>query len=1090
MPAVTVYKASAGSGKTFTLAIQYIRLLITLNPQEYRHTLAVTFTNKATAEMKNRILEQLYGLGKGLKSSEGYLNALRKGLEEEGIALSEEEIRQRCRTALRYILHDYSRFRIETIDSFFQSVLRNLAHELGLNARLQVDLNDKQILSQAVDNLVDDLGKEPQSEVLPWIDAYVKEQIENSDKWDVRDKIKSLSKIIFKEEYMRRDESFRQSISDEKRIKQYRDKLYRIKREATQLMAELAQQVDEALRAFPGDITQAVSRGTWIPTYRDLLLHGAYDEAEMTEKRYNDLQDCALLVKKKDQDNAALLAQLEPVRRVLWETETQRLQYVTLLNTIRLSLQHLNPLRLLNHIETQVTDISHEANRFILAKTPILLSRLIQDSDAPFVFEKMGTLFHNVMIDEFQDTSRLQWENFKVLLLESQASGGQDLLVGDIKQSIYRFRNGDWRILKHIEQELKHIAPTLHTLDTNYRSDVHVIRFNNAFFPLAAQHLSQAGEGESHPIIQEIFSDVVQQWPKGKPEEGYVRIQLRTGKREDWPECMLSDMCQQIATLHAQGLPYNQMAVLVRSRTHVPQLIAYVQEHLPQVKMVSDEGFKLSNSLTLSLLIAALRWIDNGAQDPVAERYLVAHYSRDILGEARELPELTQIPLEEMLPERFVTRREELQQYPLHELAEEVYRLLLLERITDEDAYVLYFFDELADYLRNGTSDIHSFLEYWDSDLREKAIPPSAINGISIVTIHRSKGLQYHTVFMPFCDQPMEDVRADHIIWCDTGQEPFNTLGALPISSSSTLFEASAYRADYHEEQLQRRIEELNTLYVAFTRAEHNLYVWGNATGKKLTYATLLHDTLSHTAMLAPSTQEEGEGVDTWTYGQVVTQIDQADKPHVSKNRMEPVYAEQPIRFHSHNRRLDFQQSNEAAQFIRQQADEIDEGARQTEDGLSYIEQGKLLHSVFESIQTAEQVEEVLQTYADRGIITQAKQQQRIAQLVKRALQHPQVRGWFDGQARILNECEIVHLDPQGHTVSHRPDRVMLTDQEVIIVDFKFGRPNPTKYIPQVQGYMALMQTMYPQHRIKGYLWYVYRNHIEEVHPDASRPTL
>lgn len=1076
MSKVTVYKASAGSGKTFTLAVQYIRLLITTNPLEYRHTLAVTFTNKATAEMKDRILEQLYGISKGLESSKKYLKALKKDLEANGIKMKDEDITKKCGEALGYILHDYSRFRIETIDSFFQSVLRNLAHELGLNARLQVDLNDKQILSQAVDNLVDGLAGRTHEErnIEDWIDDYVKDQLENSESWDVRNKIKKFSSIIFKEEYMNRDDAFRQSICDEEKIKSYRNSLRKIKVAAQEVMQEVAKSLTQVFSQFDGDLAKAISGGSWVLQYADKLMAGNYAEANITEKRMEALQQSETLVKKADQNNTALLSKLDPIRKAILETEVERKKYLTIANTIDLSLQHLNPMRLLNQIEQEVTEITNDTNRFILAKTPILLSRLIEGSDAPFVFEKMGTLFHNVMIDEFQDTSQLQWKNFKVLLLESQASGGSDLLVGDVKQSIYRFRNGDWHILYDIKNQLEGNELQINTLNTNFRSDVNIIDFNNKFFKAAAPLIDTKDE---KGIVQELYEDIEQAWPDDKERKGYVRIQLKTNKEQKgWEDLMLEDLCEQIRSLKAGGLKYKDMCILLRSRTSVPKLIDYVGEKLG-VKLISDEGFKLYSSVTLGMIMAALRMLWYKGEDPVSERYLVKHYLCQVLKKQDiSVQDFATAAIEDVLPEAFVAHQDELREHPLQELCEEIYNTLELSEIGSEDAYVLTFFDELANYLRNGVSDIQSFLEYWEQDMQYKSIPACEVDGISVVTIHKSKGLQYHTVLMPYCDTPMEEIRSDEILWCEAEDETYSAMGSMPLNGAKAKFMDSEFYDDYRNEQLQRRIEELNILYVAFTRAEHNLYVWGDGTRDALTHAKLLEYTM--TCGLEGFSKKESNGITTWDMGQPVTVNEEKEKE--DDNRMSPTYEEQNIRFTSHNRRFDFRQSNEADQYIRLNGDEEVEETK-TVDGLTFIEQGKLLHEIFSYIERKEQVESVVASYRDKGIISNDQQQQRITTLITKALENPKVSSWFDGSMKVMNECEIVHLDEKGKTKSRRPDRVMLSDTEIVIVDFKFGRPKPEEYDPQVQVYMKLIQEMYPDHHVTGWLWYVYRNQVDNV---------
>lgn len=1109
MSSLKVYKASAGSGKTFTLAIQYIRLLITSDPTEYLRTLAVTFTNKATTEMKDRILEQLYGIGHSLPRSESYLKALQTDLTAHSIHVSEDDIRKRCRESLHMILHDYSRFRIETIDSFFQAVLRNLARELGLSAKLQIDLNDRQILSQAVDNMVDGIGKTTLSEgqdhrerasVASWIDNYVKEQIENADNWDIRNKIKHLAKLIFTEEYMKRDEAFHGRINDEQLLKEFRKRLYAMRTLTSQQLQEAATAFDVAFRAFPYEVEKAVSRGAWIRTYYNRLMRGEYAEAVMTDKQKESLSDPLLMLKKDDRSNASMLEAVSQLAEAIIDMEKQREEGVCILNTIELSIQHINPLRLLNEVEKEVTDITNDSNRFILAKTPILLYRLIEGCDAPFVFERMGTLFRNVMIDEFQDTSKLQWENFKVLLLESLSSGGSNLLVGDIKQSIYRFRNGDWHILKNIDREMGLEEEDTRTLLTNFRSDVHIIAFNNAFFGIAAQLLDAENE---KGIIQDIYSDVAQQWPEGKAAEGHVEMMLKTGKVEEWDSVMLNDLCQKISELHEEGLPYHEMCVLLRSRTHVKELIDHVWETLG-VKMVSDEGFKLAGSRTLNMLLAALRVLCYREQDPVSAHYLMQQYLALEQTGAVSVEQYAASTLEEVLPQEFLARREELREYPLHELCEELYRILRMDRIGGEDAYLMTFYDELQNYLRNGTSDIPSFLDFWETDMCMKDIPACQIDGINIVTIHKSKGLQYHTVFMPYCDSKMEDIRYDEMLWCETPEAPFDTLGALPINGAKTKFLNSSYSEDYHKERLQRRIEELNALYVAFTRAEHNLYIWGATSATALNYADLLEEaaqtSLGERLAEQIDTQPTRSGgtkeepILTWSLGTPVSRYRKAAPttqrdPQV--NRMSPDYVEQPIRFCSFNRQMDFRQSNEAEQFIHQQGEEAALSLLTGEDSAqapflppspSYIEQGKLLHDVFSHIERASQLDKVLTDYLHRGLLKDRSEMQHLHRILQKALSMPMVKSWFDGTYKIQNECEIVHLDAAtGRQVSHRPDRVMLSQDEVIVVDFKFARPKPASYIPQVQGYMNLLIQMHPDKHIKGYLWYVYQNKIEAV---------
>lgn len=1082
---LVVYKASAGSGKTFTLAVQYIKLLITNKPQEYQHTLAVTFTNKATAEMKERILEQLYGISLSLKSSEGYVEALQKELKESGEELPVEEISNRCRWALHEILHDYSRFRVETIDSFFQSVLRNLARELGLSAKMQVDLNDKEVLSQAVDNMIDDLGTKD-GDVLPWINNYIKERIENGDRWDVRDSIKDFAKCIFSEDFMRRDEEMRRKLTSDQNLNAFKAEMKKMGQEIVEGIQAEAKQMREVLSSSGLTISD-ISNGRYVEAFiqrvenfEDTLETSKPDDYFWTKSLETMTHDVDKFLGAKNPRKGELTAPALKVMEALVKLNEEAHKAMKPYLTVKLALKHLNPLRLLNHIDEEVTEITSESNRFILAKTPILLSRLIEGSDAPFVFEKMGTLFHHVMIDEFQDTSRLQWQNFKVLMLENQAQGGSDLLVGDIKQSIYRWRNGDWRILANIGEEMASHEPDIRNLDTNYRSEFNIIDFNNKFFPVASALLDKEDTGIN--ICEDLYGDV-EQCCKKKSKKGWVRqVVYKDSKNSE--ELMLEDLCQQVEMLHDNGVPYSEMCILQRDRNKVDHLIEYFKEHLPEVALVSDEAFKLESSRAINMMICALKVLQNGKRDTISIHLLMQQYLVDILGEEVSPADFAMKEPKDVLPDEFTQRIDELKTYPIHELFEELYRILHISNIKGEDSYLLSFYDELDNYLQNAPGDIASFLEFWEKDMSGKSIPACKVNGISIITIHKSKGLQYHTVLMPYCNFSFEKFKADELLWCDT-QKPFDGMEVLPIQPGKKM-KNSLFSNEMEIETLQKNIEELNALYVAFTRPEKNLLVWCNQ-DKTLTAGNVISRTLEKVALIddekhEPIETEDEETCTIYTQGEPVYELKQQETDN--SNRLNPAFEQAEIAMCSHHRRHDFKQSTEGMLFIEEFDEELDRSLLETADGLTYAQQGSLLHEIFSQIEKAEQLEEVIQSYVDKGVLTNGKQVTRITKLISKALNHKDAKTWFDGSYVIQNECEITFIDPQkGKSKVLRPDRVMMSDKEIIVVDFKFGKPHPTEYHDQVKEYMQLMEQMYPSHQVKGYLWYIYRNQIEKVEP-------
>ena len=536
-PQLLVYKASAGSGKTFTLAVQYIKQLIE-DTHAYRRILAVTFTNKATAEMKKRILEQLFGLANGLKSSDSYLEELLKITSK-----NEAEIRHAAREALTNIIHDYSRFRIETIDSFFQSVMRNLARELELGANMSIELNNADVLSDAVDAMIEKLDR--RSPVLYWLLEYIEERIADDKRWNVSNEIKGFGRNIFDEGYVEKGAGLRKKLADPQFIPTYRKQLQDIRTEALEEMKGFNEQflgVLEVNGLTPADLKNG-SRG--IGSYFNKIGNGylGSDVHNATVEKCLESEENWITKTSAYRDTIRSLAANELIP-LLKTAEDFRPKNNILVNSCDLSLRYLNNLRLLANIDEEVRLQNQLHNRFLLSDTNALLHGLIHEGDASFVYEKIGTTIDTVMIDEFQDTSRMQWENFHLLLEESLAQKEGSLIVGDIKQSIYRWRNGDWKILAGLGED-KTLRVRECTLGTNWRSEARIIHFNNEIFTAACKVLNQLYEDEmGEPCIQlqHAYSDVCQQTAK-KDEKGYVKLSFISDEKEHpYAETMLEEL--------------------------------------------------------------------------------------------------------------------------------------------------------------------------------------------------------------------------------------------------------------------------------------------------------------------------------------------------------------------------------------------------------------------------------------------------------------------------------------------------------------------------------------------------------------------
>lgn len=1069
-----VYKASAGSGKTFTLAVEYIKHLI-LNPRAYRQILAVTFTNKATAEMKERILQQLYGIWVSDPASEPYLNRIREDLQWKN--LSEDDIRLAAGTALQYMLHDYSRFRVETIDSFFQSVMRNLARELELSPNLNIELNNTEVLSDAVDSLIEKLT--PSSPVLAWLLDYINERIADDKRWNVSNEIKRFGWNIFDESYIEQGEGLRQQLKAPNTIKLYRNELREMETEALEQMKGFYDQFIGELEAYaltPEDLKGgARGIGSYFRKLRDGRLS---DKDTVNATLKNSLDDAKnWATKTSAQKNEIIRLAETSLLPLLQDAETFRPRNNKIVNSCRLSLQHLNKLQLLAHIDEEVRELNREHNRFLLSDTNALLHNLVRDGDSSFVFEKIGANIRNVMIDEFQDTSRMQWDNFKILLLEGLSQGADSLIVGDVKQSIYRWRNGDWGILNALGTKDASFPFPVHveTLKTNRRSETNVIRFNNNLFTAAVEYLNMLHlkelQEDCHPL-QRAYADVAQESPRTEAK-GYIKATfLEPDEEHDYTELTILSLGEEVQRLLEAGVKLNDITILVRKNKNIPPIADYFDKTL-HLSVVSDEAFRLDASQAICMLIDALRYLSN-PEDKVACASLMMNYESGIKKQGGDWDSLLTAKPEEALPEAFVTGMETLRLMPLYELLEELFSLFKMKRIEEQDAYLFSFFDAVTEYLQNNSSDLDAFIRYWNETLCNKTIPSGEMDGIRILSIHKSKGLEFHTVLIPFCDWKLENETNNQLIWCSPTEAPFSTLDIVPVNYSSTMAE-SVYRQNYLDERLQLWVDNLNLLYVAFTRAGKNLIFWCKK-GQKGTMSELLANALPQVA--AREGDENWDEEEPYESGELCpskyTETDGhlPEARKVSANRLAQKPDKLPVHMESMRHDIEFRQSNRSADFIQ--------GVDEEESDNRFINRGRLLHTLFSAIETEEDIDNAIDQLVFEGIIGKPETEESIRELTHHAFSLPQVQDWYSGNWHLFNECDIIWQE-RGELHTRRPDRVMMRGNEIVVIDFKFGKQNK-KYNKQVQGYMQLLTRMgYLKENIKGYLWYVEEDLIEKV---------
>lgn len=1084
---LTVYKASAGSGKTFTLAVEYIKLLIR-DPQNYRYILAVTFTNKATQEMKQRILSKLYGIAHALPDAGDYFKEVSKAFPR----LEERVIRSRADTALTQLVHNYSYFRVETIDSFFQRILRNLARELDLTANPQVMLNDKEIENQAVDNIIEQIEKDDDP-LLQWIMDFVQERMDDDKNWNVIGTIKSFGENIFSDFYKSHQAQLRGIINDGEFFKSYKAKLLKLKASANSRMRNFARRY-EVIAARHGLQDSNYSHGhSNVPGYFENLASGNYlgDKSKMPNsyvtKGLGDHPEG--LLKKGDIGSAEGNAIVGEVAPLLKEAEEARKEAAVTVVSVDITLQHINELRLLGRIEEEVNRINSENNEYLLSNTQSLLHSLIDKQDSPFIYEKIGGQLRFIMIDEFQDTSIVQWQNFEVLLNDCIAHDKGSMIVGDVKQSIYRWRDGDWHQLQNLREETC-AQVRVQPLSVNYRSERNIVRFNNAFFTAAVsqitgdtirnlqdQHapgrlVAEAGE------IRTAYADVVQQVPDARPDTGLVEVTLLAD--EEYDRQTIAHVEQTVVSLLEAKIPQDKIAVIVRHKKQIKLLANYFLHHAVTVNgqpvmlnMVSDEAFRLDASLAVNILVKAMQLL-TAPDDRLTEAFLVKAW-RQIVSPTDSDAELFvgKDSLTGQLPHEMTAGRDKLLALPLIDLAEQLYNIFQLNKLEQQNAYVCAFFDQMADFASHHVAGIGEFIAEWNSRLCASSIHSDEINGIRLLTIHKSKGLEFDNVIIPFCDWKIEDMR--DILWAEPKEKVFNELPLVPLNLYAKRLQGSIYKNDYLSEHTKNIIDNLNLLYVAFTRASRNLFIIGKNESPQAP-SRLLRSLLPGLRDGLNADIDDNEVARTFHFAFGKLCPSEKEKDHAQANIFEQKEQSVKIKTYATRKHNDFLQSHASKDFMTPD-DELEALQRRK----AYIETGNILHALFASIRDYNGLDQALARLEFDGVLyEQPMTRGQLRTIIKEKLENRQIRDWFSPRWKVFNECSILYFDhDKGYVRNARPDRVVYDDRQMIVIDFKTGKELP-RHIAQVQGYMQLLRSM-GYSNVSGYLWYIHHDHIVKV---------
>ncbi len=1055
---LTIYSASAGSGKTYKLTGIYLTSLFR-SGKSYRKILAVTFTNKATAEMKYRILDHLFSLASGKESD--YLPQL---IETTG--KTEDAIRLEAREILFSILHDFSRFSVSTIDAFFQKVIRTFTREAGLHSGFNVELDHDLILSKAIDNMIASAGND--EKLKSWLTAFVMSNLDEEKSWNLKKGIKNLSRELFNEKFKILSEASRSKLEDKDYLIGYIKKIRDIRSSFEKTLLEGGRKCEKFLLDFNLKDEMFYYKGRGVPGFIRNLSSGNIKDPNtyvraifQSPPRWSSGKPAAEL-------KAAIDAGLEvELKEILSFYDSD----IVIYNSAIAVLSDIYALGILSDVLKKIHAITSSENKFLLSDSGEFLKLITGQDQAPFIYEKTGSRYENFMIDEFQDTSIMQWENFEPLIKNSMAEGSDNLVVGDVKQSIYRWRNSDWRILDNLQESLVDNERFFSVpLKTNWRSRPEIIQFNNALFTDIPSAMDDEFPGMSSGFsFKRLFAEAVQDDP-GKKQGGYVRLEFIEDDCADkkiirkWNDKVLERLPGVIESFQDKGFSASDIGILVRDGREgsdvIKKMISYSNSCTPEKKekynynIVSSDSLLLNNSDAINFIIAVISVIDNPS-DMISRAKMLRTY---LLSKCEAEADKASLKREDLMsgnngnfPAGYENFLNNIKDLPVFEATEKIISFFGLGNYHWNVAYLNAFQDCVLNFTGNMSHGFKSFLEWWESTGRTKSVILSENQDAArVLTIHKSKGLEFSVVLLPFLSWNIDHKNSKQpFLWVNPDRPPFNEIGIVPVKYKNSL-PGTIFRDDYLNEKFSAYLDNINLLYVAMTRAKDAIFgfIPENAS-KDIRIAEVLKNSITgNNPYLSPRYDRENKIFES---GSIICSTSRKPENKSIKSSVYPVI--------------------EGMKSLRLKLHGESYFSGETNRKINY---GKLMHEVFESIITASDIPAAVRGFVIEGKISE-NEAQELENRIKSLIDSPPASEWFQQDNKIITEAEI--LVPSGST--RRPDRIIFRDDRTIIIDFKFGEENPV-YRHQIVNYRKLLNEMgYPN--VEGYLWYVDKNQIVSV---------
>ena len=1031
-PSFSIYDASAGSGKTYALVKEYLKIILVAKKNDaYRNILAITFTNKAVHEMKGRIVGSLSEFAKDEPSSKAV--DLMQDLAVD-TALSVIQIKTKSQQIIKHIIHNYAAFDISTIDKFTHKVIRAFAHDLGLPMTFEVTLDTENLLVEAVDAIIAQAGEDETLTKL--LIDFTMEKTDDDKSWDISREILDTGRLVLNENNRNEITHFHdKSIADFVAIKAKLNEACKVLEKESVALAEEA-----LLLIEKNGIDSKSFSGAYFPKHLISIQEVKFNPKNKTYHEFDDIK-----INKTAKDRAIIeniIPELLQLVGTIYKAFEKRDFY-------KAFLKNITPLSLLNTVSNELAKIQSEQNVLSISEFNAIIHREIQNQPAPFIYERLGERYRHFFIDEFQDTSEMQWQNLIPLIdnaTSSEIDGekGTLMIVGDPKQSIYRWRGGkaeqfidlskDQNPFNNPEKVLKH-------LDKNYRSYSQVIEFNNGFFKMLSNEFD-------HLDYKDLYANHSHQKLNDK-KGGYVNISFipKVEKTDDNPETSGEEETLDktelyvLATLNTiqkvirEGFEYKDIVILTRKRSQGIAIATYLTEQ--QIPLLSSETLMIQNATEVRLIIHLLKYLKNSSDLESKANFLqyLAQNSQDKLPVhdfiAKGMSLFQETDFENWLMSFDVSLSfQNIRKKSLYEVVEVIISKFLNPKISN--AYVQYFLDIVLERDIRNQAGISDFLNFWDKNAEKFSIPsPEGTNAVRIMTIHKSKGLEFPVVIFPFAEEDYNRKPKDKL-WLNAEEQDFGLPKVLIDNSSAVEGFGEEAAGVYNQKKQEELLDNINVLYVALTRAEEQLYVISNMNLSrkeevpKNNMCTFFINYLESKNVFKADQLKYEFGEETKL---------STNKKHVDTSKRIPLVAEI---LNPKNIKI-------------AQREALMWGTLQQEA----IEYGNVIHEILSFVKIKNDIDLAITKSIENGLII-FSQKETVYKTIWEIVNHRELEIFFAEGNEVWNEQTIIQK--QGKTI--KPDRMVLTkDNEVFLLDYKTGTHN-SKYQLQLENYQSAIELM------------------------------